>query len=376
MNVTEEPGKTDAVGQGARRHYATAWVGLLLGALAGAGFSFAAGPSYIAEVALFFPSVNTGIYRELTQSLKADPLETKVSSAAPAPDPRMMEAATSVLESRAALDYSLDKAKVGIASNPLVTDPVEHFRKHNIEVDVSQTSTLRLQVRYSRPEIARSICEALLDYYSAFIQRNSLTNTTRARKRLGRQLADLRKRLGDLDKKLTESSSSRLEVAGDSAISPDVDTMREIWQRRINEKGSSHLLLEELRRIRARSRSSDPADNTRDAASEWQRRWGSANEQQRAANGTPLPGSVRKTELPSRLQLERNYEENLLLYHAGLLQHSFLTTWEALEDFDYEIVDPVSVRVATSPFRPVWWGALGGLCGLLLATVWNRLHEQ
>lgn len=342
----------------------------LLCAIVALAVSFLFPRGYRAGVTLYFPSVNTELYRELTEALRVDALDSsRGTPEPPGPDGRVLEVASTVLHSRAALESTLSKLKLTPPSNPLFGDAVEAFRSENVGVTPLGVSSLRLSVLYSQPENARAICAGLLDYYSEFIAQNPVTNTARVRLRVERQLRDLDKKLRELESKLVVSADPLTQLQGDATIQPDPAIMRQLWQKRLADSGNSRLMLDKLRQLRAQNRSGE--SGTPDPVLDWQRRWGPAAGGSSAKVGSRLPSNVRKADLPTRLLLERNYEENLTLYQAAVLQYSFLTSWGALQDFSYQILDPIAVETVGSAYRPLWFALGGALAGLLLAGLVN-----
>jgi hypothetical protein len=326
-----------------------------------------AGPrSYVADATVYFPSINATQFKQMTQVLKAEPGNTEWSNAAPASDSQVVEAACVLLRSRAAVVQGLRDSKINLTPGWL-GDPIESLRQNDIQTEILQGTTVRLSVRFPRAEAARALCQSLLDYYTTFVHDHRLTNTARTRDHLEKKLIRLDRRLSVLEHKLTDNSRLGLRNLGDSVVRPDAKTMRELWKKRILEHGSSQRLLEEMRRVRQESaQDKDKPDNDLDDEN-WIQRWGST-----AQGNSDLPNNVRQADVPSRLELERVYEETLLLYHSALLQHDFLSTWESLENFDYELVDPVSVQAEAVPGRAARRAALGALIGLALALLLGR----
>lgn len=346
---------------------------LVLGSLMGAAVTFALPNNYIAEVSLIFPSINANVLKQVTKSLRLDGAGVEWKQSTATSDTQMVEAATLVLKSRAAITTSLRDSKVVLPPTvvALQGDPVESFRNSNIRIESLDGTSLKLKVSYSRAETARALCQGLLDYYTTFVHEHRLTNTARTRQQLEEKLVRVDKRLGVLERKLLTASDPRLRALGDTTIRPDPKVMREIWKQRILEGGSSGRVIDEMRKIRKEAAQSQGEGESEDVGDDWRSRWGSTT----LEGGTTvesLPRNARRTDLASRLELERVYEETLLLYHAGLLQYDFLSMWESLENFDFEIVDPVTVHQEPSTQRIGWGAFLGGLLGFLFGKLLFR----
>lgn len=353
------------------------WVGLVVGLLLGFGAAWLQPVRYRAEVALYFPGLNSSLFRQLTQTLQADAVESTGDSQSFS-SPSVVEAAERVLGSRAALAYSMNQAKVVFTPSPFAPDPVERFRRERLHLESNQASSIRLSVVYYDAEQARLLCQGLLDYYTQFVKSNALTNTARARNRLEAQLKDLDKQLVEIETRLVASSDGGGGLPGGGSTKPDISVLREVWKKRIAERGQGQRVLNELRKIRAANTVGDgpvaagAADN-RPSPQEWTRRWGPVGAPSAGQLSQRLPGNVRKSDLPSRLKWERHYEQLAAVYQAASLQHQFLSIWETLESFDFEILDPISVSRVSDGDRWLFMPLLGGLMGLLLASVGNRI---
>lgn len=350
--------------------------GLILGGLVGVSLAWFQPVRYRAEVSVYFPGINSSLFRELTQVLRVDPVESTDASRNVS-DPRVLEAAQRTLTSRAALSYSLNQAKVAFTTNPLLGDPVEYFRRNNLHLESNQLSTLKLSVDYVDAEQSRLLCQGLLDYYTQFVKNNALTNTSRARRKIDAQLKDIEKQLVEIERKLSDSADDKVPWAGDSQR-PDLSVLREVWRKRLSERGQGHRILKELRKIRAAN--AGPSDGSPSTAetptppADWLKRWGPTGVESNSERlSQRLPGSARKADIPSRLKLERNYEQLLMLYQAASLQNQFLSIWETLESFDFEIVDPIAVSQLGRGSRVGQFGLIGALLGLLLALTGNRI---
>ena len=346
--------------------------GLVIGAVLGLISSFAMPKTYVAEVSLLFPSINASVVKQVSKSLKLDGAGVDWNKTTSTSDAQMVEAARLIMTSRAAITSSLRDAKVILPRTVLVLqgDPVENFRNHNVELDDS-TGSIRLKVSYSRAEDARALCQGLLDYYSTFVHEHRLTNTARTRQQLEEKLVRVDKRLSVLEGKLLKSSDARGRILTDLTGRADPKVLKDMWTKRILEGGSSGRLLDEMRKIRKdAAQSSEPAET--DVGEDWRARWGSTTLQGAEESESNLPRNARRVDLPSRLELERVYEETLVLYHAGLIQYDFLSVWESLENFDFEVVDPVAVHQEATTTRLLVWSLVGGLAGVLLGLLFRR----
>jgi hypothetical protein len=345
--------------------------GLFWGALLGLVASFVLPRNYVAEVSLLFPSINSSVVKQVSKTLKLDGANVDWNKTVATSDAQMVAAANLVLKSRAAVVSSLRDAKVILPRTVLVLqgDPVENFRNHNIELDTSDFS-VRLKVSYSRAEDARGLCQGLLNYYTTFVHEHRLTNTARTRQQLEEKLVRVDRRLSVLEKKLVATPDSRSRVLADLTGHGDSKVLKEIWKQRILDGGSSGRVLDEMRKVRKEADRGDAASDTQ-IGLDWRSRWGSTTLQEEGEESN-LPRTARRADLPSRLELERVYEETLLLYHAGLVQYDFLSMWESLENFDFEVVDPVTVHQEGSMERTLLCLLVGGLLGACLGLVLRR----
>jgi len=340
--------------------------GILVGALVGVAATLVAPKTYVAEVSLLFPTINASALKEVTKSLKLDGAGVDWNKSTSTSDAQMVEAASLVFKSRAAITSALKEAKVTLSPTVLALqgDPIEYFRNRNVDIDASDAS-IRLKVSYTRPETARALCQGLLDYYTTFVHEHRLTNTARTRLQLEEKLVRVDRRLSVLERKLALSPEGRFPQLADGTVRPDSKVVRELWKQRILEGGSSGRILDEMRKIRKEAgQDAEPPET--DIAEDWRSRWGSTTLEDAASREASLPRSGRRADLPSRLELERVYEETLLLYHAGLLQYDFLSMWEGLENFDFELVDPVAVHQEASTDRMLTWAVFGAIIGGLL----------
>lgn len=337
--------------------------GLMIGALVGLAGSLFLPRNYVAEVTLLFPTINSNALKQVTKTMQMDGSGVDWNKTTSVSDAQLVDAAAQIMRSRAAVESSVRDAKVILPRTVLALqgEPVDYFRTHNLEVDASE-AFVTVKVAYSRAEIARALCQGFLNYYSTFVREHRLTNTARTRQQLEEKLVRVDKRLSVLERKLLITPDSRLR-SGDSAGGLDPKVMRELWKQRILEGGSSGRILDEMRKIRkgAGNATVDPGDTQ--IGEDWRSRWGSTTLENAEEREGSLPRNTRRADLPSRLELERVYEETLLLYHAGLLQYDFLTMWEGLENFDFEIVDPLAVHQAGTLGRSLALVAVGGLLG-------------
>lgn len=349
------------------------WLGLFVGAAIGAAIPLAMPKNYVAETSVLFPSINNGVLKKVTQALSVDASAVQWNNPSTS-DTQMVEAASLVLKSRAALTITLREAKVTLP--PRLDfwqgDALEGFRQNNVTVENVQGNSLKLSVTYPRAEGARTLCQGLLDYYTNFVHDHRLTNTARTRQQLEEKLAKIDRRLSTLEKKLLISSDGRMRLLGDSTLRPDPKIMKDLWRQRILDSGSSKRVLDEMRRLRSDTNRDKSLTPDAEVGEDWRTRWGSTSLENSDQREESLPNSSRRSDLPSRLEMERVYEETLLLYHSGLLQHDFLSMWESLENFDFEVIDPVSVHQENYLPRLTFGLILGGLAGVLLAALIRR----
>ena len=350
------------------------WKGLIGGALASAVLALAVPRPYVAEVGLLFPTLNSTVLKKVTTSLKLDASAVDWNKTGPTSDTQMVQAARVILQSRAALDSSVRESKVKPAPTIklLQGEPIDYFRRHNVEVEPADGSSLVIRVRYSRAEGARAICQGLLDYYTTFVHEHRLTNTARTRQQLEEKLVRVDKRLTALEKKLLLSAENRFRPLPDSKLPADARVVRDLWKQRILEGGTSGRVLDEMRKIRKDAEADTGSEGLPDIGTDWRSRWGSTSLEDTAAREGSLPRTSRQADLPSRLELERVYEETLLLYNSGLLQYDFLSMWESLENFDFEISDPISVHQQAAGDRLLPWTLIGAGAGFLLGLLLGR----
>ena len=351
-------------------------IGLVLGAALGAGASLLMPHNYVAETSLLLPSINASVLKKVTQTLSEDASGVQWNNASTS-DSQMVEAARLVLKSRAALTITLRESKVSLPPKLFFfgSDPLEAFRQNNIQVQKAGGNALNLSVAYPQAEGARSLCQGLLNYYTNFVHDHRLTNTARTRQQLEEKLIRVDRRLSVLERKLLAATDGRWRIIGDSTIRPDPKVMKDLWRQRILESGSSKRLLDEMRKIRKDSarEQKQPADE--EIGNNWRSRWGSTSLEEPGDREESLPNNARRSDIPSRLELERVYEETLLLYHAGLVQHDFLSMWESLENFDFEVIDPVSVRKQSYLPGALYGSLLGGVLGAALMGFLRRAQS-
>lgn len=351
------------------------WKGLVGGAVAGAALALGMPRPYVAEVGLLFPTLNSTVLKKVTASLKLDASSVDWNKTGPTSDAQMVQAARVILQSRAALESSFRQSKTKPAPTfkLLQGEPTEYFRRHNLDIEPADGTSLVVRVRYPRAEGARALCQGLLDYYTTFVHEHRLTNTGRTRQQLEEKLVRVDKRLTALEKKLLLSAENRFRPLPDSKLPADARVMRDLWKQRILEGGTSGRVLDEMRKIRKDAEADTGVESPADIGTDWRSRWGSTSLEDTAAREGSLPRTSRQADLPSRLELERVYEETLLLYNSGLLQYDFLSMWESLENFDFEISDPISVHQETAGERLALWTLIGGLAGCLLGLLLGLL---
>lgn len=349
--------------------------GLLLGGLIGLVAALAAPRPYVAEVGLLFPTLNAATVKEVTKSLKLDASDVDWGKSNGVSDSQLLESARVILSSRAAVESGLKEAKISLPPTLALIqgDPVEAFRRDDLVLS-NDGLALRLKVSYPRADGARSLCQGLLNYYSTFVHEHRLSNTARTRQQLEEKLVRVDRRLSALERKLLLSAENRFRPLADSKLPNDSKVMRELWKQRILEGGSSGRVLDEMRRIRKEASQDQPEEENQDVGEDWRSRWGSTTLESTEAREGSLPRTSRAADLPSRLELERVYEETLLLYNSALLQWDFLSMWEGLENFDFEIVDPISTHQLPAGQRIPAWSLAGALIGFWLA--WLKRRAQ
>ena len=347
--------------------------GLLGGALIGFLAALFSPKPYVAEVSLVFPTINASAVKAVSTTLKLDGSGVDWSKTTPVSDEQVVEAAALVLSSRAAITSTIKDAKVPTPTTfgPLQGDPIDYFRRFSLEVDRTGNSLI-VRVYYSRAETARTLCQGLLDYYTTFVHEHRLTNTARTRQQLEEKLVRVDRRLTVLERKLA-SASGRLRGLDGLGPGADPKILKEIWKQRIVEAGQSGRIQDEMRKIR-KDAAQQPDTLDEEGGGDWKSRWGSTTIEDPGKREEALPRNGRRTDLPSRLELERVYEETLLLYHSGLVQYDFLSTWESMENFDFEVVDPITVHQDGGGARMRLWTLIGAMVGLILGLAVRRSH--
>ena len=345
----------------------------MLGAAAGCVAALAAPRPYVAEVGLLFPTLNAAVVKDVTKGLKLDASDVDWGKSSGVSDSQLIESARVILSSRAAVESSLHGAKITLPPtfSAIQGEPTEAFRRDGVQLK-NDGMALTISVTYSRAEGARALCQGLLDYYTTFVHEHRLSNTARTRQQLEEKLVRVDRRLTALERKLLLSAENRFRPLTDSKLPNDSKVMKEIWKQRILEGGSSGRVLDEMRRIRKAADEEKPDETTQDVGADWRSRWGSTTLESTESREGALPRTSRAADLPSRLELERVYEETLLLYNSALLQWDFLSMWEGLENFDFEIVDPISTHQQPANQRLPGWALGGALVGFGLAWLGRR----
>lgn len=315
-----------------------ALLAVALGGSLGFACAWALPRRYFAESQLYFPTLNVKLYVQLTQALQVNPGEDNAVVSLPAQDSQVSQVARLVLTSRAAAQFALKKAGLPVTNHWFGLDSVESFRKR-IEIQLVPPSALLLRVHGYPADTARSLCQALMEYYSTFTSEQSLTHTARTQKRVQVMIDEVGRNLYELEGQLTVSGEDTLRTLGDAAIQADEKVMRQLWKKRLDQAAQSRKVLENLRKIRG--------DNE-DGPDLWVSQWAPTRPASAPKGEKALDGSVRRQDLAARVKLEREYEDALTVHRALVLQNAFLQTWAALEDHDFEVVDPVSVQ-AESP---------------------------
>lgn len=353
----------------AARQVRTLVLSMLAGAVVGGALAAFRPRQYQAELTAYFPSVNSQVYTQLTQALRVDPMGQDGGAAAgysTQPGKETHELASLILGSRAAATFSLKQAGVPSQSTWWDPDPVERFRKKQLVLEQAQASGLRIQVEASSPETARQLCEALISYYSDFVKSNPLTVTSSTRKRCEAELAHANKKLSGIEAEMMASNAP-----DSSAGKIDPKVARELYRKRLDQTSENRQVLDTLHRIRAQPGNPEtgetPGSSGTPAPLEpqaWNNQWNRKDKAKATRPGDKFGNQVKESDLLKRAQLERRYEDNLLIYRSLLLQASFLRTWEALETDKLEIVDPIVVRPA--PRVDYHWPIFGAVAGAAL----------
>ena len=329
-------------------------IGLFGGALSG----FLSPRLYTAGTSIFFPSVQPQLYLNLTQALRADPLTIPERSSLVDGDGRVVEVASLVLKSEAAAVYVLEHRGLS-TGRTRYRDPISRFES-SLKVTSSGRSTLRVEFTDRNSEDARSSLSAILDYYTGFVSKNPLSRLRSTRDLLDQRLIKQSKYLQDLEQKMLQSGSKELRNLGDSALRADPKVLRMLWMKRLDEEMQGRDLLDKLQRVRTEKK---PARNPQ---SQWMDEW-AGNLKANPKLPLAIRPTVRRQDLPRQARLEREYYEALLVHRSLVLQQSFLKTWENLENYDFDTIDPVNIREVSSPLG--WRCGLGLLCGLLAGLI-------
>jgi hypothetical protein len=306
-----------------------------------------------ARTVIYFPGVHPQPFMNLTRALRADSVEGLDPAPVAAGNPEIPQLARVILESRGAAEAALQATNSSTASGRWRGDPVDAFLDR-LQIEYREPATLTLQLEAANGNLARTQLQKVLDYYSSYVAKTPLTRVQRARKSVEVRLAAVVKYLSQLEDRMRASSISDLRKLGDAAIKANPKVMKELWLRRLEDEDKGRELLEQLAAVRGRAQG-NPA--SQDA---WMAQWAAGQKSRPKVSGALQRLPVRRQDLLSRAKLERDYYEALIKHRSLILQQSFLLTWETLENHQFELVDPVSVRIASRP-----WAANLGV-GLVL----------
>jgi len=320
----------------------------LLGLLLGLVFAAVQPRAHTAEVTLYFPGVDTHLFSQLTQALRAEPIQSGLIQEA-GPDTRDLAATAAVILQSQAAASSVLKDLASVAS-------LTRFQSRLV-IEEGPGSSLRLHLEAGSAEAARLELQALLEYYNDFVKRNPLTRVGRTRRKLDKRLLELVKHLRGMEQRLSRSRSAELQKLGDKIIRADPKLMRQIWLKRAEEQQKSRELLNKLQRIREEPRTATSAEE------KWLQEWAQGKKSNPPVSRA-LQMSVRPQELLERARLEREYYEALLQYRSLALQQSFFLTWETLESSDFEIIDPIVVKRNLRDWLRA--GTTGAVLGLII----------
>lgn len=339
---------------------------MLVGGCLGLAANLLRPTSYQASVSIYFPTVNPQLLSKLNEALQASPDSDFDSRAGQMSTSKPSSLAGTILKSQAAAEYALTKAGENTNARRW-SDPLGEFESHLTVVE-SAPDTLTLKLTARTAESARNKQQGLLDYYSQFTKKNPLTRVRQSKELLEERLAKTARQLRTLEEKMSRSSSRELRSLGDSTLKANPKVMTQLWLRRLEEDQQGRDILNKMQKVRGTAGKSARIDE------KWLGKW---SKDQKAA-WRPSPGlskvTVRRQDLVERAKLERDYYEALLRYRAYLLQHSFLQTWDDLENTDFTVVDPVRVR---SYRQSSWiWPLSGALLGLLYALISSLKFSQ
>lgn len=302
---------------------------------------------YVGEIVVYFPAVRADLYIPLTKALRTE-IEEQTIPASTSPSSDTAAVAALILSSQAARADALNR----VGAHPRTV------RSLSCLVD-DKVSAVKIQVKSSSLDSARGMPQALLDYYSGFVAKQSLSRAAQARTSVEKRLKLLAEELAKLEEQMRRSASQDLRALGDATIGAKKEVMSQIWLKRLEREGRSRNLLAKMSRIRtSQGKGVNPVEET------WLADWGGG------VTVLPRPAisgvSTRPQDLLKAARLERAYYQALVNYRSLILQQSFWLTMEALETPDYEVVQPLSVE----PEEKQWWafilvgGLLGWFCSL------------
>lgn len=325
--------------------------GLLLGAL----WAMVGPRRYQAHITLYFPSVQPELYLNLTRALGASPKQSLDSSNLTSPDSDDSRLAQLIFESNGAAEAALGQANL---RESLVSAFRRRFRVRPVEPD-----SLELTLNSKSGNTARSELQALLDYYATFTSENPLSRVKKTRQLVEGRLQKQGKYLVVLEEKLSRSTSAELRQLGDVSLKKNPKVLRQLWLKRLEEEGSGSQLLTKMQMLR------QTGVQKGELQDQWMKEWAQGRRGLPKPNAGLLAQPVRREELQARARLEREYYDALLKFKSTNLQHSFLLTWESLEDSSYQIIDPLSVRSLRPDFSTCC--GLGLLGGLVLGWIYS-----
>ena len=322
----------------------------------GALWSLTRRSDYRGEVSLFFPGVQSQMFSNLTKALRARPDDGLDMPENIKGDSEVAPLALVIFESRAAAEFSLKQQGEPSTHRWGSGEPVEEFSR-SLQVELQEPSTVKIRVVARSSEACRKKIQGLLDYYQEFVSTHPLSRVRRTRERTEARLAKNAAHLRALEEKMSRSSSRELRKLGDAAIRANPAVMSQLWLRRMEDEGRSRELLNQMQKIRGQVKGPKPAEAA------WMKEW--ARRQRANPKTSPaLKRAVGRQELLEQARLERDYDEALLRHRSLVLQSSFLLTLEDLDDFSYEVIDPI--RIVAQRQGRIWYLFAGGVLGLLI----------
>ncbi|MBT9585602.1 hypothetical protein IV102_19835 [bacterium] len=329
---------------------------VLLGSLLGGLGGMLQPRAYLSEVTLYFPAVHPKLLANLTQALRAEP--DSVGSLPGAGSLDVSQIAITILRSQAAAEYALNQAGISSASR-WQGDPVQELQQ-GLQIEAAEPATVVVKVRWRSASRAKDLGTGLLDYYHQFTKKTPLTRVRQAREACELRLTQIRKQLTRMEEQLSRSASRDLRSLGDASLKVNPKVMSEVWMRRVDEEGRSRELLDKMQKVRGNPPATDPDEK-------WLAEWAAGRKLGVKTPKALLRTPVRRQDILERARLERDYYEALLKHRSLVLQHSYLRTWEALENPDFEIIDPQRVHSLRAPI--VNWVLGGAVAGALLGVL-------